>query len=153
MGSSIERFEGNNPPPVRSLAASASVEGYGFVDRTLMEWKAGDNRFDRPGEVFYLATTGGHVVGMCGLNIDPYPDSEGEVGRLRHLYVAPEHRRTGIGRSLVDACLAVGLQRFGRVRLRTFDQNAADFYTAIGFVRVEEPQATHSISLTKRETR
>lgn len=45
------------------------------------------------------AESGGHLVGcvMCG--------HDGRRGYLQHLAVAPSHRRQGIGRALVAACL------------------------------------------------
>jgi hypothetical protein len=60
------------PPAIHALASVASSEGHRFVKRTLEEWSDGSNRFDQPGEAFYIASDGGRVIGMCGLNIDPY---------------------------------------------------------------------------------
>ena len=86
---------------------------------------------------------------MCGLNVDPYLDDP-TVGRIRHLYVLPSFRRSGVGTEVVTACLDLATRNFARVRLRTFDPSAAAFYTAMGFVEVDEPQATHGMWLTTR---
>ncbi len=126
------------------LPAAAAAEGHSFVDRTLNEWHGGTNRFDRPGEGFFLATNSDDVVGMCGLNVDPFLDDD-FVGRIRHLYVLSSARRGGVGTTLVTACLELAAAKFDRVRLRTFDTQAAAFYIALGFREVSEPDATHEL--------
>jgi ribosomal protein S18 acetylase RimI-like enzyme len=52
-----------------------------------------------PGTSF-VAVAGGSLVGavLCG--------HDGRRGFLHHLAVSPDHRRSGIGRALVDRCLA-----------------------------------------------
>ncbi len=129
-----------------SLPENARSENYDFVARAVTEWVTGTNRFNRPGERFFLARAGNETVGMCGLNVDPF-ENDPSIGRIRHLYVATAHRRTGIGRRLVAACLEAARPAFARVRLRTFDPDAAAFYVALGFAEVDEPDATHSRDL------
>jgi GNAT superfamily N-acetyltransferase len=136
------------PPAIHALASVASSEGHRFVKRTLEEWSDGSNRFDQPGEAFYIASDGGRVIGMCGLNIDPYL-ATGEVGRLRHLYVTPAHRRLGVGTALVDTCLNHAGRAFARVRLRTFDRDASRFYLSMGFVLIDESDSTHSMEMAR----
>ena len=133
-------------PPLESLRTAAESEGLGFVSRTTLEWVEGANRFDRPGEAFFLAQEDSTVVGMCGLNVDPYLD-EPDVGRLRHLYVLESRRRGGVGSRLVDECLGIGRASFQRVRLRTMDPGASAFYEALGFARTGEPDATHTLDV------
>ncbi|MDX1747365.1 MAG: GNAT family N-acetyltransferase [Halobacteriales archaeon] len=142
----IRRHIGDEPPDLGNLIELASGEGHSFVLRTRVEWLDGTNRFDRPGEGFFLATAQGIVVGMGGLNVDPFL-SDPTVGRLRHLFVAPEQRRLGIGRSLVQVCLDHVAGHFVRVRLRTFDPRASSFYRSVGFDSVDEDAATHTIAL------
>ena len=129
------------------LLAAASADRHRFVARTLTEWRTGANRFDQPGEGFFLAHEGGEIVGMCGLNIDPYANNPA-VGRIRHLYVLPLTRRSGVGTLLVAECLDLAAGVFDRVRLRTFEPTAAAFYTTIGFQESAEEYATHEIALT-----
>lgn len=144
MGATVSLFSSSTPPPIESLAGAASAEGLEFVTRTLDEWNDGTNAFDRPGEAFFLACLDGDAVGMCGLNRDPFLSPDSGVGRLRHLYVRPSLRRQGVGARLVAACLDSGASSFTRIRLRTFDPRADRFYLLMGFVRVDEPEATHS---------
>jgi GNAT superfamily N-acetyltransferase len=134
-------------PELGRLPELAAAEGHHFVDRAVSEWRSDMNRFDQPGEAFYVAYIGVDTAGMCGLNIDPFLDDP-RVGRVRHLYVAPECRRRGVGRRLVGACLELAVESFDRVRLRTFDLTAATFYEAVGFEAVVEADATHTIAVT-----
>lgn len=144
MSFTVTRHSGPASPPLQPLAIAATEEGLAFVARTLDQWNLGTNAFDLPDEVFYLAWSGGDVIGMCGLNRDPFLGPHTDVGRLRHLYVLPTMRRLGIGSRLVAACLESGALSFARIRLRTFDAGADRFYLSVGFLRTGEPQATHS---------
>ncbi|WP_268801190.1 GNAT family N-acetyltransferase [Pseudomonas huanghezhanensis] len=57
----------------------------------------------------FVAKAQGELVGcvMCG--------HDGRRGYLQHLIVAPEHRRQGLGASLVERCLS-GLEQEGIVK-------------------------------------
>ena len=142
----IVRAIGPDSPAIRDLADRAADEGFTFLNRTLDEWDAGTNRFDQVGESFYIARRAAVPVGACGINVDPYVDDP-NLGRLRHLYVHPDHRRTGIASRLVHLCLATPTP-FTRVRLRTTNSEAARFYQSIGFQPTTEPGATHTMALT-----
>lgn len=114
------------------LLAESEHVGLRLVRRLVEEWTSGANRFDRPGETLLGAWVDGQVVGVCGLNIDPYAAEEG-VGRVRHLYVLTAFRRRGVGRQLVAAVIEAARGRFGTLRLRTGNPEAARVYEAIGF--------------------
>jgi GNAT superfamily N-acetyltransferase len=114
------------------LLAESEHAGLRLVRRLVEEWTSGVNRFDRPGETLLGAWVDGQVVGVCGLNIDPYAAEEG-VGRVRHLYVLSAFRRRGVGRGLIAAVIEAARGRFGELRLRTGNPEAARVYEAIGF--------------------
>lgn len=139
---SIRRHAGTVPPPIDALAAAADDEGHGFVRRTIEEWASGDNRFANTGEVFFMAEFDGNIVGMCGVNVDGYVDDP-TVGRLRHLYVSPSQRGSGLGERLVMRCLDHAANHFGLVRLRTPGPAADHFYDNLGFERADSNNATH----------
>jgi GNAT superfamily N-acetyltransferase len=42
----------------------------------------------------------GQLVGVCGLNRDPF-SQQPRAGRIRHLYISERHRRRGIGQQLL----------------------------------------------------
>jgi ribosomal protein S18 acetylase RimI-like enzyme len=129
---SIQRVRGLSPDDLADLVAESEQSGFRFVGRLLDEWAAGVNRFDRPGEALFVAVVGGRVVGVCGLNLDPYGAGP-RVGRVRRLYVLSAHRRAGVGRRLVMEVIAAARGVFDRLRLRTDNPEAARFYERLGF--------------------
>lgn len=142
----VQRIEAV-PPDLDALVEASLDEGFAFVARLREGWTAGDNRFDETGEALFEARADGDLVGICGLNRDPY-GSDSELGRVRHLYVHPAWRARGVGRNLVTAVLTAARGHFRRVRLRTETEDASRFYDSLGFTRVEnEPDATHGMAL------
>ena len=127
-----------------ALTAEAEAEGYLFLRRHAEEWRDGTLRFDRPGEIFLGALDGGRLVGVAGISLDPYHPEPG-LGRVRHLYVAPDRRRDGIGSALVTRLLDHGRGRFDRLRLWT--RSASSFYERLGFTASPGPKQTHVIAL------
>jgi GNAT superfamily N-acetyltransferase len=146
---SIERLD-DRPRPLAALVADGERGGWRFVRRLADEWASGINRFDRPGEALLGARIGADLVGVCGLNVDPYTPLPG-VGRVRHLYVLSTHRGLGIGRSLVEAIVEMARGRFDTLRLRTHDPDAARLYERVGFRPcADSPDCTHVMPLTAR---
>lgn len=132
-------------PRLASLAAEAARAGFEFLDRLEREWSDGSNRFDRDGEALFGACDGGARLAIGGLNLDPYDATGG--GRLRRVYVRADRRGSGIGRRLVETLLDHARPRFAQVRLRAGTDAAARFYDRLGFSRVDERDATHTIRL------
>jgi GNAT superfamily N-acetyltransferase len=131
------------PGAFERLAAASEREGFEFVRRLEREWRSGANRFDRPGEVLLAAFLGSELGAIGGLNQDPYL-SDPSVGRVRHVYVAPERRDAGVGSALVRAIMAAGLTTFSSIRLRTANARSNVFYERLGFERLlNDPTATH----------
>ena len=128
------------------LAAEARGQGRDFVDRMDTEWRDGRNRFEAPGEVLFGAFDGDRLVGVGGLNRDPYV-AAARIGRLRHLYVLQAWRRRGVGVALVGAVVDAARGRFDCVRLRTSAPPAARLYEALGFARLDDPTASHILRL------
>jgi GNAT superfamily N-acetyltransferase len=132
MALAIERLTGSPADRVAELVAESERHGLRFIRRLTEDWTSGVNRFDRPGEALFVARLDERIVGVCGLNVDPYA-AEPRVGRVRHLYVLSGHRRLGVGRRLVSEVIETARGRFDRLRLRTENPGAAQFYEAIGF--------------------
>jgi GNAT superfamily N-acetyltransferase len=127
---------------IAPLVLEADREGYAFMQRLEQDWRSGANRFDRAGEALFGAFSGERLVGVGGLNRDPYVRTEG-IGRLRHLYVAFDARRRGVGRLLVERIIAEARGSFAVLRLRTPSADAAAFYCRLGFIETDEDAATH----------
>lgn len=135
------------PDDIARLLGESLADGHHLVKRLVDEWDDGSNRFDRPGEIALGARLGGKLVGVGGLNRDPYLEDPA-VGRIRHLYVSPGARRQGVGRSLVVALVDAARPTFRRVRLRTSQPEASLLYQALGFEETgDEPNATHVFRL------
>jgi GNAT superfamily N-acetyltransferase len=148
MTPSIDRVHELPADGLAELVADSERSGCRFVRRLLDEWAAGVNRFDRPGEALFAAVADGRVVGVCGLNVDPYAASP-RVGRVRRLYVLSSRRRAGVGRRLVAEVVAAARGVFDRLRLRTENPEAARFYERLGFRPcVGQDDCTHLLELS-----
>lgn len=132
------------PGDFARLRAESVAEGYGHLARLEADWIAGSNRFADPGEALFAAFAGGTLVGVGGINRDPYSTNDG-VGRVRRLYVSPPHRELGLGRSLVENALNAACGHFSTVRVRVPDRAAAAFYEALGFIPAPTEFATHRL--------
>jgi ribosomal protein S18 acetylase RimI-like enzyme len=130
------------PPQLFDLEHEASTQGFKFLRRLIEEWHSGSNRFDQPGERLLMASDSGNIVGIAGLNVDPYAASP-DTARLRRLYVANDYRRRGIGKALVGAAIEDAQTRFRAVRLSTDTAVAAKFYERLGFNAIADETATH----------
>ncbi|MGE3965806.1 MAG: GNAT family N-acetyltransferase [Planctomycetota bacterium] len=129
------------------LMQEAKRDGHGFVERLLREWDSGANRFDAPGEALFAKMQGASIVGIGGLNIDPYANDP-TTGRVRHLYVRSSQRRCGVGRQLLGCIFRAATGSFARLHLRTSSPAAAEFYVRCGFAPVSgTPNVTHTIAV------
>src|SRR5439155_26381071 len=150
----IERLCGLPIDSLGALIAESEHAGLRFVRRLVEEWGTGANRFDRSGEALFAAWVDSQLVGVCGLNIDPYA-ADDRIGRLRHVYVRSASRRRGVGRYLVTKAIETAHGGFEVLRLRTTNSLAAPFYEALGFRPAEgvTQDATHVMQLvTSRPT-
>ncbi|MCL2298797.1 MAG: GNAT family N-acetyltransferase [Firmicutes bacterium] len=86
-------------------------------------------------ESCFVALEGDALIGavLCG--------NDGRRGYINHLAVAQEHQGKGLGRALVNACLAAmrneGIRRCCFVTYRSNDEGNA-FWDAVGSVRRDE---------------
>ncbi|HEY9661636.1 MAG TPA: GNAT family N-acetyltransferase [Allocoleopsis sp.] len=123
------------------------MAGFRAIDRLITDWETGANRFDRPEEALFIARQGDRILGVCGLNHDPYIDSN-QIGRVRRLYVMQDSLRQGIGRTLVHQVIEVAKLSFDRLHVRTTNPIAAQFYQSLGFMPYHDESATHTLNLT-----
>ncbi|GAB1539767.1 GNAT family N-acetyltransferase [Scytonema sp. NUACC21] len=147
MTVSIQRLQNFPFDCFKDMIAESLDMGFMAVQRLADDWVSGANRFDRHGEALFIAKGGGSIIGVCGLNIDPYATFEG-TGRVRHLYVISEYRRRGIGRALVERVVDEARLSFNRLHLRTHSHQADKFYRAIGFSSCDgDEYCTHILEL------
>src|SRR5262245_6550529 len=123
--------------------AESEAQGLHFVRRLADEWINGVNRFERAGEALFAVRDASNIVGVGGLNIDPYTTDAG-IGRVRHLYVVAAHRRRGLGAMLVTDIIASARGHFHTLRLNTSNPDAARLYERLGFLRCTDlAKCTH----------
>jgi GNAT superfamily N-acetyltransferase len=138
------------PERVTGLAAllqESQSQGHRFVQRLVEDWVAGSNQFDQPGEAFFVAKQSDRLVGICGLNRDPYT-AVSNIGRVRHLYVMQFDRRQGVGRALVERVIAEACFTFNWLHARTDNPIAAQFYCTLGFTSCSgQRDLTHRFKL------
>jgi putative acetyltransferase len=115
------------------IALWQSAEGVGLSEADSPE-AIGQYLARNPG-LSLVAWQDGRLVGavLCG--------HDGRRGYIHHLAVRPEARRQGIGRRLVQECLA-GLRRQGIQKCHLFvfraNEEAIAFWQAIGFTGRDE---------------
>jgi GNAT superfamily N-acetyltransferase len=133
-------------PGVEQLRAEAQAEGYDFIETLVDDWASTANRFDAPGEGLFGLFDEGVLVAVGGVNSDPFA-RDAQIGRIRRVYVRPAWRNKGVGRALVSALVEEARKSFARVRLRAENADAARLYERLGFVPIENPDATHILVL------
>ncbi|MBA3945000.1 MAG: GNAT family N-acetyltransferase [Herpetosiphonaceae bacterium] len=108
-----------------------------FRERTSVYW---DAMLGDAGAAGWLVEVDGEPIGMVTLLLHhhpPLPWGERRRGYVTGVYVAPEHRRQGHGRALLQAAIAFGREHgLQQLELRTSEQGRL-LYTALGFTSHE----------------
>lgn len=132
------------PSGFGELIAESQQQGHDFIVRMKDEWGSGKNRFQLQNEILFgLYTSEGTLVGIGGLNLDPYL-SDPSVGRVRHVYVLEAYRNKGFAKLLVQQIMDHAKSRFRLLRLRTHNPDAYRLYESLGFSRVaNESDSAH----------
>lgn len=135
---------------LRPLLDASLAEGYTFIQKLWDEYDTGAITFREKGAGLLGITDETQLIGIGGVHADPYLQMP-TIGRIRHVYVLPAHRRQGIGRQLVEGLIAHAAHQFTILTLRTQTEQGRDFYRVLGFS--EEPRfenATHWLELKIR---
>lgn len=134
------------PEELSGLRVQARREGFRFLDRLAAEFESGANTFTKKGEALFEARNDDVLVGIGGLNRDPYVASVVGlgVGRIRRLYVEPRSRRLGVARLIMAAIEQSARASFASLRLRTDTEQGALFYSGLGYTAVaNDDKASH----------
>jgi len=108
-----------------------------MVDRLISDYRDGSNTFSKHGESLWVSEQEGRILAVGGINVDPYYDLP-SLGRIRHLYVHPDFRRSGIGRQLIRLIEGSGSEYFEMFQLFTAEVVASRFYEALGYAPVND---------------
>ncbi|MFZ4068187.1 MAG: GNAT family N-acetyltransferase, partial [Phenylobacterium sp.] len=84
----------------------------------------------------FAVREGGSLAGIGGLTGEPMPDDGAPALRLRRVYVHPDARRRGVGRTIATAIIQEGLDSARRLTVHTDDSRAEAFWQAQGFTPV-----------------
>ncbi|MBU4682512.1 GNAT family N-acetyltransferase [Cedecea davisae] len=129
------------------LRAQSIAAGFNMLRRLDENWQSGLNRFDRPGEKLLGAYIGGLLVGVCGLNIDPFSSHVTRSGRLRHFYIDEKWRRKQVGSKLLREILKGADHWFDLINTNA-PSTAFAFYTQAGFGVISDiDKVTHRLYL------
>ena len=146
MSIQIVRCDADLPDGMDHLIAAAHAEGYCFVARLRARWTNGayddgEHPPDTDASVFAGYVDGDlRAIGAQTLDsLDPDPAHR----RMRHVYVHPDARRAGVGRTLASALIHEGFTHAPRLHLRATHALSTAFWDAMGFTRVDHPTRTH----------
>ena len=145
----IKKIFEYNLDSLESLASEAQSEGYGFVQKTIDEWKNDVNNFSKQGEILFGIFISNICIGIGGLNVDPYIDDP-RTGRIRHLYISQQHRNQGFAKLLMKKIMNVAINHFDKLRLLTTNPMAASLYESFGFVKTTSGVNVSHIFLVNR---
>lgn len=146
MNCQIRRIQNINSLTLKSLVIDSVKEGISFVSISVEDWTSGINRFDKNGEIFFGAYVNDEIVGMGGLNIDPYTNLS-NIGRVRHLYVCSKFRRQNIGKQLMLEIIKHAKKHYQGIRLYTENKDAFKFYESLGFQDSSKFKESHFLKL------
>ncbi len=139
------RLDTLEPRELATLCQLSLAEGFSHVDRLASEYLKGNREFDVPGAFGYGWYLGSELVAIGGLTLDPYITER--AGRIRRVYVHPEHRRRGLARKLVEKILEEGRQNYTFFTLRSATPEASALYVSLGFVPSTLPNVTHELQI------
>ena len=128
------------PAGFELLRHAAEGEAFDMLSTLATEWTNGTSRFDRNGEALVAVMDGDILVGMCGIQHDPYlPDAL----RMTRFYVRPSYRRRRVGWQIAAALLERPESQGRTITLQAPHSEAARFWEALGFMRDERDGHTH----------
>lgn len=118
------------------LVQESKEEGFNFLIKLISEYENKINIFNKTGECLYGIFQGEKLIGIGGLNEDPYTENN-KIGRLRRFYISKNYRRKGLGNLLLNRLLLHAEKYFKVVVLHTDSKQGDVFYNANGFVKGE----------------
>ncbi|KPU56114.1 GNAT family N-acetyltransferase [Bacillus wiedmannii] len=118
------------------LVQESKEEGFNFLIKLISEYENKINIFNKTGECLYGIFQGEKLIGIGGLNEDPYTENN-KIGRLRRFYISKNYRRKGLGNLILNRLLLHAEKYFKVVVLHTDSKQGDVFYNANGFVKGE----------------
>ncbi|PEC22318.1 GNAT family N-acetyltransferase [Bacillus cereus] len=132
----MKKFEDVLKYEINHLVQESKEEGFNFLTKLVNEYETEINTFNKTGECLYGIFQEEMLIGIGGLNKDPYTE-DNKIGRLRRFYISKDYRRIGLGKLLLNRLLSHAEKYFQIVVLHTDTKQGDMFYTANGFVKGE----------------
>ncbi len=146
----IKRIEDLLKYEINHLVKESKEEGFNFLLKLINEYESKRNTFRKTGECLYGIFRKEKLIGIGGLNQDPYT-KDNKIGRLRRFYILKDYRRKGLGRILLERIISDAKIYFNIVVLRTDTEQGDRFYTSNGFVKGAMYVGTsHYLNLDKK---
>jgi GNAT superfamily N-acetyltransferase len=130
------------------LIKESKEDGFRFVERLVNDYQNGTNTFNHFGEgLFGIFNNDGALIGIGGLNIDPF-SNDLSIGRIRRFYVRKAYRRNGIGSLLVNTIIEEAKRYYHILVLHTDTEQGDKFYSSLGFSKGNlYPKSSHFMVL------
>jgi GNAT superfamily N-acetyltransferase len=126
---------GAMPACFAGLREAAQSEGYEFVRRLGDRWDGERYRDDELATI-WAAMEGDALIAIGAQTYDEY-DPSPQHRRIRHFYVHPDHRRSGVGRAVAMQLIADAHALAPLLHLRATHALSTAFWDGVGFARVE----------------
>jgi GNAT superfamily N-acetyltransferase len=131
------------PPDFTALREAAKQEGFNFFARLSKCWDGVRYEDDTLATV-WGANGNGVLIAIGAQTHDEY-DPSPLHRRIRHFYVRPDRRRTGVGYALAQQIIADAFALAPRLHLRATQDLSRSFWDAVGFSRVDREGRTHEM--------
>ncbi|WP_282937381.1 GNAT family N-acetyltransferase [Paenibacillus sp. RC67] len=149
----IQKIDQLDTLQLSSLVEESIKEGFRHLQRLINDYESGVNTFDKQGEALFLAYDKENLVGVCGLNQDPYANDK-KVGRVRRMYVSSGSRRKGVGRLLMQAVITEARRHSSMLVLRTDNPKSDLFYQSLGFIAdAKSNHYSHVLQLDRHDSK
>lgn len=126
------------------------TEGFQFLNRLEEDWINNINRFNGEGEGYFKLQVNNQVVGVGGINNNPFDQAEKRVGRIRRFFILKQWRNRGLGSELLSHIIKEFSSAYETIQLKTDNRNACLFYEKYGFNIIDNDEnVTHELKLRK----
>lgn len=133
------------PHDFGDLCATAEQEGYNFLRRLGERWDG--KRYLRDDEATVWGAIGDGALIAIGAQTNDEYDPSPLHRRIRHFYVRPDQRRSGVGRALAHKLIEDAHALAPRLHLRATHSLSTAFWDAVGFARAQgREDRTHELN-------
>ena len=131
------------PDDFAALRVAAEREDFHFLGRLAQRWDGARYDADDLASVWGVRVDGA-LAAIGAQTYDEYDPSPSHR-RIRHFYVRPDRRRSGVGRALAQQLIKDAHAIAPRLHLRATHAASRAFWEAVGFARVDREDRTHEL--------